>query len=103
MYGRHEPIRLLGVPGTWGKKHEEERAQWYQKGHPLLVFLLGCGFAWLIGRDGRVFEWTTRLAGYQFWRRIVSWFTRKQWAPSLIDWEVAGANLYAHICPALVD
>lgn len=102
MNSRTEAIRILGVGGTWAKKHERDATQWYQKGSPLHGFLLRRGFSWLMGLDGRVFEWTTRLAGFHAWRRVVSWFTRKAWLPSLLDWEVAGANLYDYICPTLV-
>lgn len=101
------PIRILAVGGTWSKQHEQDRPQWYQAVEPPLphllpLFLRRRGFQWLVGIDGRAFEWGARIAGHQFWRRIVGFITRRTWEPSLVDWQVAGANLYAWVCPPLV-
>jgi hypothetical protein len=98
-----EKIRILAIGGTWAKKHEQNAVQWYQRGSLLYWFLRSRNFSWLIGRDGRMYDWTTRLVGHQAWRRVVSFFTRRKWAPSLIDWQVAGSNLFAWVCPPLFD
>lgn len=105
MLTTNKSIRILGVGGTWARKHEKQTVQWYQKGSNLYWFLLQRGFSWLIGADGRGFEWTTNLIGYQWWRSIVKivTFGRKQWTPSLNDWEVCGWNLFDHVCPSLVS
>lgn len=102
-----EPIAILAVAGTHAKMHEVTVVQWYQSGHPLFRYLLRWSFCWLIAEDGRTFEWTTRLTGHQVWKRgwnwVKGWFgkAKSDWALVLIDWEVAGANLYAFVCPPL--
>lgn len=97
-------IKILGVPGTWGKKRELEATQWYQKGSALYWYIKGRGFNWLIGRDGRVFQWDTGLV-VGIWARIKRFFTRKKTATleTLIRWQVAGSNLYDFLCPTLVE
>lgn len=98
-------IRILGVGGTWSTAHEQEAVQWYQKGAPLYWFIRARGFTWLVGRDGRVFRWTGRLAGHQIWRTAIRWVTFGwvKWKPSIVDWEVLGDTLYDHVCPTLVE
>lgn len=100
-------IRIFAVGGTWGEKHELEAVQWYQLGHDLHTYIFVRGFSWLVGEDGRSFEWTGRIAGHQIWKRarnmVVEFFTRKpqDWSMALIDWRVLGDNAYAWLCPPL--
>lgn len=100
---RSGDIEILAVGGTGSLGREADAPQWYQLGHALALWLVRRGFRWLRGLDGREFRWSTRLAGHQFWRRVVSFFTRRPWVPSLVDWQVAGSNLLAFVCPPLVS
>lgn len=89
-------IDILAVGGTWYRKRRKQAPQWCDANHPLSCFLYARGFRWLVGRDGRRFDWSSRLIGWQFWRRWTRLFADE---PDRSDWENDGIHLHNTVDP----